>query len=213
LMKDSIFETFPSFSPDGKWLYFCASAAKEMPSEYKDVKYNLCRIAFNAEDGTFGDRVDTLFNAAGIGKSVTFPRPSPNGKYIMFTLIDYGNFSIWHKEADLYLLNTETGTVKPLDNANSPNTESYHSWSSNSQWFVFSSRRLDGLYTRPFIAHIDENGNCTKPFLVPQESSDYYDDLLLSFNIPEFISKPIDLSAREVEQLAYTSGTNVSQRE
>lgn len=213
LMQDSVFETFPSFSPDGKWLYFCASSAKKMPAEYQDVKYNLCRIAFHPEDGTFGDKVDTLFNAAARGKSVTFPRPSPDGKYIMFTLIDYGNFSIWHKEADLYLLNTETGETKALANANSNDTESYHSWSSNSQWFVFSSRRLDGLYTRPFIAKIDENGNCTKPFLLPQENPDYYDDLLYSFNIPEFISKPVDLNAMDIEDLAQTSGTNVTQRE
>lgn len=201
LMKEAVFETYPSFSPDGKWLYFCAAEAKEVPHDYKKVRYNLCRIAFNQETGLVGDKIDTLFYAAEKGKSVTFPRPSPDGKYILFTLIDYGNFSIWHEEADLYLLNLQTNEIRPLKNVNSPETESYHAWSSNSQWFVFSSRRLNGLYTHLFIAHIDENGNCSKPFLLPQKDPDIYDEQLYSFNIPEFINKKIKLSGREIEQL------------
>ncbi|MCY1722938.1 hypothetical protein OU798_21505 [Prolixibacteraceae bacterium Z1-6] len=213
LMQDSTFETFPSFSPNGRTLYFCAAEAKEMPAKYNEVRYNLCSITFDPESATFGDKIDTLFHASAIDKSVTFPRPSPDGKYIMFTLIDYGNFSIWHKEADLYLIDVKTGEVKVMDAANSDDTESYHSWSSNSRWFVFSSRRLNGLYTRPFIAHIDENGTVGKPFLLPQKNTDYYEQLLFSYNIPEFINKKVDLDLRTVEHLANTSGTNVTQRE
>ncbi|WP_340111737.1 TolB family protein [Maribellus mangrovi] len=213
IMTDDHFETFPSFSPDGKTLYFCSAAAKQMPMQYKDVRYNLCSIAFDSETGTFGDKIDTLFNAAAIEKSITFPRPSPDGKYIMFTLVDYGNFSIWHPEADLYLYDVARGETHPLDEANSNDTESYHSWSSNSRWFVFSSRRINGLYTRPFIAHLDENGNCGKPFLLPQKNPNYYDELLYSYNIPEFINKKVELDVRTVEHLANTKGTNVKQRE
>lgn len=213
LMTKEHFQTFPSFSVDGKSLIFCSADARKIPFEYKDVRYDLCSIGFDPATGTFGDKIDTLFNASVIGKSVTFPRPSPDGKYIMFTLVDYGNFSIWHKEADLYLLDVETGEVKAMAVANSNDTESYHSWSSNSRWCVFSSRRINGLYTRPFIAHIDENGNIGKPFLLPQRNPDYYEDLLFSYNIPEFISKKVDLDVRTVEKLANTSGTNVTQRE
>jgi len=213
LMTEDHFETFPTFSADGKTLYFCRADARPMPMEYKEVRYNLCSISFDPSDGTFGDKIDTVFNAAAIGKSVTFPRPSPDGKYLMFTLVNYGNFSIWHKEADLYLLDIATGETRALDAANSDDTESYHSWSSNSRWFVFSSRRINGLYTRPFFAHIDENGKVEKPFLLPQKDPDYYDALLFSYNIPEFISKKVALDVREVEKLANTSGTNVTQRE
>lgn len=213
IMTNDHFETFPSFSPDGKTLYFCSAEAKQMPMQYKDVRYNLCSIAFDPETGTFGDKIDTLFNAVAIEKSITFPRPSPDGKHIMFTLVDYGNFSIWHPEADLYLYDVASGETHPLDAANSNDTESYHSWSSNSRWFVFSSRRINGLYTRPFIAHLDENGNCGKPFLLPQKNPNYYDELLYSYNIPEFINKKVDLDVRTVEHLANTKGTNVKQRE
>jgi len=201
LMQDSIFETFPSFSADGKTLYFCRATHKKMPDKYSEVRYNLCSIAFNPESGTFGDKIDTLFNATALNKSVTFTRPSPDGRYIMFTLVDYGNFSIWHKEADLYLLDLKTGNTRRLDEVNSDNTESYHSWSSNSRWFVFSSRRMDGLYTRPFIAYLDENGKARKPFLLPQSNTKYYNELLYSFNIPEFVTGKVELNPRDVEKM------------
>jgi len=213
LMQDSAFETFPSFSADGRTLYFCRAAFKKIPSEMKEVRYNLCSIPFNPENGTFGDKVDTIVNATALNKSVTFPRPSPDGKYMMFTLIDYGNFSIWHKEADLYLLDLKTGKTRRMDEVNSEDTESYHSWSSNSKWFVFSSRRLDGLYTRPFIASMDENGKAGKPFLLPQKESGYYESLLYSFNIPEFVNAAVDLNLPDLEEKIAGKGTDVSWRE
>lgn len=80
-----------------------------------------------------------------MGKSVSFSRPSYDGKYLMFTMSDYGNFSIWHKEADLWLVDLNTGISRSLTEVNSNDVESYHNWSSNSRWFVFSSRRIDGL--------------------------------------------------------------------
>jgi len=213
IMSDQVFETYPVFSPDGRSLYFCASPAVAFPSGYRDVRYNLCRIAFDPENKTFGEKIDTLFNASALKKSATFPRPSPDGRYIMFTMTDYGNFPIWHKEADLYLLDLQNGRCEPIKGANSDNTESYHSWSSNSRWFVFSSRRIDGLYTHPFIAHLDKNGKAGKPFLLPQEDPDAYDALLFSYNIPEFVNQPVGLDLNETEGLLHSEGKKVEQRE
>ena len=105
----------------------------------------------------------------------------------MYTVSDYGNFSIWHKDADLRLLDMLTGKTDSLLQVNSNAVESYHSWSSNSRWFVFSSRRDDGLYTRPYICYLGANGVPGKPFLLPQKETDYYERSLFSFNIPEFI--------------------------
>ena len=112
LQKKDRFETFPAFSPDGRTLYFCSAEAKKIPEEYKEIRYNLCSIDFDPSAGTFGSRIDTLVNAEALGKSVSFPRPSYDGKYIMFTLSDYGNFSIWHKDADLYMTDLQTGTSR-----------------------------------------------------------------------------------------------------
>lgn len=54
-----------------------------------------------------------------------------------------------------------------LKEVNSSDAESYHSWSSNSRWFVFSSRRDDGLYTRLYIAHASPDEQIGKP-LAPE---------------------------------------------
>lgn len=188
ISSEESFETFPAFSSDGKEIFFCSAKRGNIPSEYNSIKYSLCKTSFDPASGTFGDRVDTLVSSALTGKSVSFPRLSSDGKFLMFTMSDYGNFSIWHREADLYMLDLKDGSFRALDTVNSEETESYHSWSSESRWFVFSSRRIDGLYTRFYISWIDENGIPAKPFLLPQKDPDYYDNSLFSFNVPEFVT-------------------------
>ncbi len=190
--KDSLWETFPAFSPDGKTLYFCAAQAKPIPAEVTEIRYNLYKTSFDASSGTLGDDVETVIDASSFGKSVSFPKPSFDGKYLMYTLSDYGNFSIWHHESDLWLLDLETGQSRSLDELNSPDTDSYHNWSSNSRWVVFSSRRDDGLYTRPYISHVNADGTFTKPFMLPQKDpAAFYSNLMYSFNVPEFVTGPV----------------------
>ena len=197
LMTPDHYETYPVFSPDGKTLYFCSSDAKPIPSEYKEIRYNICKIDFNAENGTYGEKIDTVFHASALGKSATHPRPSYDGKYLMFTLADYGCFPIWHNEADNYILNLQTGEAKPLTEANSPQTDSWHNWNVNSHWFVFTSRRGNGLYTRLYLAHIDNNGNVSKPFLLPQRNpAEYYDALIDSYNTPDFTARKVEFDTR-----------------
>ncbi|MDR1339559.1 MAG: hypothetical protein LBK58_05870, partial [Prevotellaceae bacterium] len=87
-----------------------------------------------------------------------------------------------------YLLRPDSGRIISLDIINSNDTESYHSWSSNSRWVVFSSRRIDGLYTRLYLAHIDEHGQASKPFLLPQKDVNFYGYFMKSYNLPEFIT-------------------------
>ena len=201
LLRTDAFETFPSFSPDGRTLYFSSSQFQNIPEAYEKIRYDLCSIAFDPQTGAFGDHVDTLIHAAAMGKSISFARPSPDGKYIMFTLSDYGNFSIWHKEADLWLYDLKDGSLREMKEVNSDDVESYHSWSSEGTWFVFSSRRLDGLYTRPFFASIDKEGNITKPFLLPQKKPlEFYNMTLFSYNVPEFVTGKVDWDLKEVEK-------------
>jgi hypothetical protein len=120
---------------------------------------------------------------------------------LVFTLHGYGNFSIWHKDADLYIVNLATKQIEPLTAANSNDVESYHSWSHNSRWLVFSSRRMDGLYTRPFITYIDKNGKAHKPFLLPQKNPiKFYKQLMYSYNIPEFITDKVDVNQRSISK-------------
>jgi len=194
LRSDSSYETFPEWSPDGCWLYFCTAPALDMPIEYKDLKYSLVRVPFNPSDGSVGNAVDTLFSAEKTGKSTSLPRISPDGKYLAFCLFDYGTFPIWHRENDLYQINLETMETIPMTDANSDDTDSYHCWSSNGRWMIFSSRRLDKNCTRLYISYFDETGHAHTPILLPQKTSDYYDYLMQSYNIPELISKKISIS-------------------
>lgn len=210
ISSEESFETFPAFSPDGKSLIFCSAEKKILPDDYDKIKYSLCKISFDASSGTFGNQIDTLVSSFLTGKSVSFPRISPDGKYLIFTMSDYGNFSIWHKEADLYQLDLSNGVFRAIDTINSDDTESYHSWSSDSRWIVFSSRRIDGLYTRLYIAYIDEIGNFCKPFLLPQKDPGYYDKSLRSFNVPEFVTGKVRSNGRTMLKAIGSSAKNVT---
>ena len=209
LFSKDAFETFPTFSPDGKTLYYCTAESRMMPQAYTDVKYNLCAISFDPESGQFGNQVDTLYNAKEQGKSVSFPRVSPDGHYLLYTLSGYGNFSIWHKDADLHMMDLTTGISRSLDEVNSEEVESYHSWSSNSRWFVFSSRRMDGLYTSPYIAYVSQEGEIGKPFLLPQEDPHFYFSYMKSFNIPEFVTEKVDIQSQLVRLAKTNQGINI----
>ena len=192
--RPDLWETFPVFSPDGRTLYFTAAKKVEIPGELPQSRYNLMKVSFDPETGTIGEDVEMIVDAAAEGGSICFPKPSYDGRYLMYTLCDYGTFPIWHHESDLWLLDLETGQRRRLDEVNSPDTDSYHNWSSNSRWFVFSSRRTDGLFTRLYIAHFDADGVAGKPFLLPQrDPKNYYEDLFRSYNVPEFVTGPVPL--------------------
>ena len=202
IKKTEVWETFPAFSADGKTLYFCAATPRPIPAETDQIRYNLCSVSFDPVTGCIGSEIDTLVFAEGLGKSVSFPKPSYDGKFLVYTLSDYGNFSIWHHEADLWILDLATGESRPMSKANSADTESYHSWSSNSRWMMFSSRRDDGLYTRLYFTHIDENGQESKPFMLPQKHPlHYYSYMNRSYNVPEFVTGPVDMDRINAEKL------------
>jgi Tol biopolymer transport system component len=185
-------ENSPVFSPDGRTLYYMTCRQQEYPVYFKDEKYNLCKIAFDPETGKFGEHVDTIFNAVQQGKSLTWPRPSYDGRFLLFTLMDYGYFSIWHEESEQWIMDLQTGEARPLTEVNSPHADSYHNWNVNSRWIVFTSRRDDGLYSKLYLASIDEKGRATKPFLLPQRNpKKYYGESLYSFNTPDFTKEKV----------------------
>ncbi len=184
-----------------------------MPQGYQDVRYSIRSIAFDPESFSFGDRLETVYDAMASGKDATFPRVSPDGRFLLFAETAYGCFAIWHKDADLRMIDLQDGTLHRLDEINGPDADSYHCWSSNSRWIIWASRRLDGLYSRLFIAHIDENGTPSKPFLLPQKDPGFNELLLKSFNVPEFITGPVTFDPKEMAHIAKTDpGIDVSFR-
>ena len=198
-------ECFPFWAPDGKTLYYCSAhfeyrdtidKGMEFITRTQEAKYNLYKKSFNPETMQFGPR-ELVFAADSIDMSATLPRISSDGRFLMFTLAKYGVFHIWHHDADLWMLDLQTGEARNMEEINSPDTESYHSWSSNGKWVVFSSRRYDANYTRPFIAHIDKNGHGSKPFELPCANPDYHRQLLKSYNVPEFMRGPVTIKPQQ----------------
>ena len=212
--KDSTeFEVFPCWAPDGKTLYYCSahfefrdtvSHDTEVIMRAKEIRYNLYKKSFDPDTYTFGPR-QLVYRADSLDRSVTLPRVSPDGRYLMFTIGNYGVFHIWHHESDLCLMNLADGSIRPMDEINSADTESYHSWSSNGRWVIFSSRRDDGGYTRPFIAHIDADGRGAKPFELPQADPDYHRQFMKSYNIPEFMKGPVEVKPQDFARLLKNS--------
>jgi hypothetical protein len=221
------FECFPFWAPDGKTLYYCSAHFEyqdtidhgiELIQRFREVKYNLYKKSFDPATLQFGPR-ELVFDAAAIDKSATLPRVSPDGRYLMFTLGKYGVFHIWHRDADLWMIDLSaspenngesiTGNARPMKEINSPHVESYHSWSGNGRWVVFSSRRYDGNYTRPFFAHIDKNGHASKPFELPCADPDYHRQFMRSYNIPEFMRGPVIISPQEFADVLKRDGEPV----
>ena len=195
LLSDSLkFETFPTFSPDGKYIYFCAADSVSLPTDIKQLQYRLVRIPFDETTGTIGNQVDTLSTTT----SVCHPRISPDGKFLLYTVADYGTFPIWHPEADLQMMNIETGEIDSLSIVNSQKSDTYHAWSSNSRWFVFASKRDDGLYGKPYFCYVDKDGKAHKPFCLPQKHPAFYDNNLKSFNAPELGKGKVPFDVEDV---------------
>ncbi len=257
------FDCFPFWSPDGKYIYYVsghwnnlgeANTEFELIKYYSQMQYNLYRMPFDEQTRTFGPR-ELLYDAAKRNRSVTLPRLSPDGRWLMFTQGRFGVFHIWHSDADLYMMDLTKmqpeaepavthviqhshaaaleenlsdvalanradslrevqgqqyplpTSIYPLSELNSPEVESWHCWSSNQCWVVFSSRRVDGNFTRPFIAHFDGKGHFSKPFELPQNDPQYHRQFIRSYNIPEFLSGPVTIRPQEFAKVVKEEAT------
>lgn len=213
-------EVFPFWSPDGKYLYYCSAHFNyeteqgdptEMLLRATELKYNIYRRSFNEATRHFGER-ELVFNADTLGMSATLPRISPDGRWLVFTMGEWGVFHIWHRDADLWMMDLEgadSSAARPLKECNSASTESYHSWSSNGRWMVFSSRRNDGVFTRPFFVHVDAEGQVAKPFELPTQNPDLHRQLLKSYNVPELMRGPVELTPQRVAAKLKEEGCKV----
>jgi hypothetical protein len=204
-------EVWPAWSPDGRYLYFSSAPKIETfenpanPGEfaYDKIRYDLMRIAYDPATQAWG-KLETVLSSAELGLSITEPRISPDGRFLVYTGSAYGQQSFFLAGTDLFLLDLSTGKHKRLE-LNSNQSETFHSWSSNSRWLVVTSRRGDGQYARPYFSHIDSLGNSTKPFILPQEDPRFYDDCLDIYNVPEFSREPVRISPQALAKAAFAN--------
>ena len=201
-------ETFPAWSPDGRYLYFCRADAlpeEKVYTNYRDVKYDLMRIPFDPDTFEWGPLETVRSVADNNGLSAAMPRVSPDGKFLVYCLCDYGTFPIFQANSDLYLLDLESGRQHALE-CNSPFSESWHSWSTNARWLVFSSKRQDELLAKPHFAYIDDQGQASKAFVLPQEDPAMYDRSIETYSVPEFLTGPVDTDAMALAQSLHNAG-------
>lgn len=201
LADSTQFETFPVFSSDGTSIYFCTAPMMALPDSIRSLRYSLCRVDFDARTGHIGNRVDTLRSAVATGGSVCHPKASPDGQWLMYTVADYGTFPIWHAETDLEMMHVPTGRIADLSLVNSDKSDTYHSWSANSRWVAFASKRDDGQYGKPYIAHIGSDGTASRAFVVPQYHPRHYLYILKSYNIPDLSPYPTAFTPDEVKRM------------
>jgi len=192
-------ETYPCWSPGGDYLYFCRADA-DAKTPFDSIRYDIFRIEFDSHNENFG-KTEIVFKASENKLSASFPRISPDGNYLLCTLHNYGNFPIWHKEADLCLVDLKSGRTE-IPEVNSEDTESFHSWSLNGKWIIFSSRRYDGRYTKLYISYINNDGKFQKAFLLPQRDPEFYDSFFYSYNIPELVNNDIRVNPRKWATIA-----------
>ena len=206
IAKPDRLETYPAWSPDGRHLYFCSapilwSDRDQMPPDnFKQVRYDLMKISYDLETDQWGE-LETLLSAEETGMSIVQPRVSPDGRFLLFCMCEYGCFPIFHATSDLYLMDLTTGRFSRLP-INSDQSDSWHSWSSNSRWIVFSSKRRDGQFARPYFSYIDETGKAHKPFVMPQKNPAFYDSFIKTYNLPELVKEPLWAGPRDFARAA-----------
>ena len=195
-------ESYPIWSSDGKYLYYCStdSLLNNDNSRFFLQKYDLMRLTFDASTRTWSDTT-RVFNASAQNKSVSKPRVSPNDKYILMTVSNYGSYHYTHQDADLYLLDLQSNECRPLNELNSSEAEGYATWSSSGRWIMLSSRREDGSYVRLYFSYFDEDGRAHKPFQLPHEDPTFDQSMLKNYNYPEFSTVQSTLSQREIFSL------------
>ena len=198
ISKPDRLETFPTWSPDGRYLYFCSTDPLPIHC-YKEVRYDLMRIGYEPETGRWG-KLEPVLLAKDTGRSITEPRISPDGRWLLFCMLDYGCFPPFQPSSDLYLLDLETGQCQPLP-VNSPRCESWHSWSSNSRWIAFASKRRDGMFARIYFSYVDQAGLAHKPVLLPQKDPSFYDRFIKTYNVPELARWPAPARGRELTRV------------
>lgn len=212
-----LLEIYPTWSSDGKYLYYGKSAPlpeemkdKDIRTTYPKVQYNLYRRTFDATTFSFGEE-ELVYDAASSDKSLTLPRISPDGRYLLFALGQYGCFHSRHHDADIVCLPLEQYKGTPLTPDNSSpldlsllNTknysESYPTWSSNGHWIMCASRRDDGNYSRIYFSYF-KNGKVGKAFMLPQEDPEHNTFRLKSYNRPEFMVEPVKISVDEFSKV------------
>ena len=185
---------FPALSADGRSLYY-----SEAPAAVRDSLdawcFSIYHRKFNSQNLTWADAVDTVYYSDTVKVSVVELSLSPDGQYLLFATTAYGLPSSGHRDSDLRMLHLNSGRLDSLEFVNTEAAEGQPSWTSDSHWFVFMSKKGDGLYGKPYFCYVDSAGVAHKPFMLPQRDPARYDYMLESLENPMMVSRPMESDA------------------
>ena len=205
------------WSPDGQYLVFARAGARDAypkgrkTAEYAgdpmepSIQYDLYRIPFN---GGKGGRPKAIAGASNNGMSNSFPKVSPDGRWIVY--VQSRNGQLMRPDGQLYIVPSEGGQARRM-RCNTARMNSWHSFSPNGRWLVFSSKSRSP-YTQMFLTHIDEDGNDSPAILIENSTA-----ANRAVNIPEFVNIPqdglqhIDVPAAEFYRL-FDSAWNLAEK-
>lgn len=178
------------WSPDGKYLVFARAQAQDAylagaplaqfandPRETQ-IQYDLYRLPFNEGKG---GKPEPIAGASMNGMSNSFPKISPDGRWIVF--VQARNGLLMRPDGQLYIVPAKGGTARRM-NCNTSRMNSWHSFSPNGRWMVFSSKSRSP-YTQMFLTHLDESGNDSPAILIENATA-----ANRAVNIPEFVNIP-----------------------
>jgi tetratricopeptide (TPR) repeat protein len=176
------------WSPDGQYLVFARAAATDPnppsvplakfandPNELQ-VQYDLYRIPFHGGEGGVAE---PIAGASRNGMSNTFPKVSPDGRWIVF--VQCRNGQLMRPDSQLYIVPAAGGVARRM-RCNTPRMNSWHSFSPNGRWLVFSSKARSP-YTQMYLTHIDERGDDSPPILIENATA-----ANRAVNLPEFVN-------------------------
>ncbi|MEG2239456.1 MAG: hypothetical protein RRX93_08590, partial [Bacteroidales bacterium] len=218
-LTDSTFDdVFPCWSANGRTLYFCRTISLKRDDFawgedlVDSLRANLMQISYDPVSETFSN-LKLAYDFSKDGKSVSMPQLSPDGKFMIVSVLPNTTFPVLHK-GDLYLIRLPAGEdslqgsstvelqAEPIEILNTPFSETFHNFSSNGRWMVFSSNRMNGASATPFIAYLDTKGIFHKPFALPQKSGNFYKANLKAFLFPYFTVNTCTYNPRKLAKIA-----------
>ena len=181
-------QTCAFWSPDQSFIVFARAKGRDPyppgqpaskfandPNETQ-IQYDLYRIPFNEGKGGKPERI---VGASENGMSNNFPKVSPDGKWIVW--VQNKNGLLMRPDSKLYIVPSSGGEARPL-RSNLKTMNSWHSFSPNGRWLVFSSK-TPTPYTRLYLTHIDQDGNSSPAIPIDDATA-----ANRAVNIPEFIN-------------------------
>lgn len=219
-------QVFPTWSPDGKRLYFCRSPRKDYnvfpfpqyidsslsmrQNRTEQIWDDLMQMDFDPQTKVFSG-LRCTYPFSQMQKSATMPKVSRDGRYLLLSLLKTSTFPLQNL-GDFYRLDLQADTLQPVevDNLNTPGSEKGHSFSSSGRWMVFSSSRRTLAIPETYITHFNpENGTFSKPFLVPQKKGDFYRTNLQGFVFPMLSTTQVFYTPRQITRIIRGEATRI----